>query len=440
MQGDEGYEVARRAWNGSFDRRPGYIAQPRDAAEVAAAIASARADGLELAIKGGGHSVAGHSTTDGGVLLDLSALRGVDVDPATRRVRVGGGALLGDVDRATQEHALVVPAGHVSHTGVAGLTLGGGFGWLSRKLGLTIDSLVSGEVVTADGEALRASADSAPELFWALRGGGGNFGVVTEFEFEAHALGPMLVGGPVLYPLEEAADVLVAARAAMEDAPDEVTLFATFMTVPPAPDFPAELHLRKALAVVAVYAGPVEDAEPHVAPFRRLGTPLLDMLGPLPYVALQSMIDATAPHGLHYYARSHFVTEIDGIVSSLADAFEDVASPMTVLLVGWLGGAVARVPADATAFPHRDAPFLVWPVSAWPGGRADEHVAWTRGIFDAVAPYAQGVYMNAVGDEDESRVRAAYGANWERLRAAKRRYDPANVFHLIRTWSRRDRA
>jgi FAD/FMN-containing dehydrogenase len=413
-----------------FDRRPASIARPRDAREVAEAIAVARVEGREVAVRGGGHSVAGHSTTDGGMLLDLSAMRDVAVDPATRRVHVGGGALLGDVDRATEAHGLVVPAGHVSHTGVAGLTLGGGFGWLCRKLGLTIDSLVSAEVVTADGEVLRASEDSEPDLFWALRGGGGNFGVVTEFEFEAHPFGRMLVGGPVLYPLEEAAEVLVAARAAMDDAPDEVTLFATFMTVPPAPDFPAELHGRKALAVVAVYAGPVEDAGPHVAPFRRLGTPLLDALGPLPYVALQSMIDATAPHGVNYYGRSHFVTEVDPIASSLADAFADVTSPMTVLLFGWLGGAVARVPEDATAFAHRDAPFLLWSVSAWAGGRGDEHIEWTRGVSEAVEPVAHGVYVNALGDESEARVRAAYGPNWDRLRATKRRYDPENVFHL----------
>lgn len=428
--GDKTYEEARRVWNGSFDRRPAIITQPRDARDVAEAIAFGRGHGLEIAVKGGGHSVAGHSTTENGLLIDLSSIREVEVDPATRRVRVGGGALLGDVDRATQEHGLVVPAGHVSHTGVAGLTLGGGFGWLSRKLGLTIDSLVSAEVVTAEGEILRASEDSEPELFWALRGGGGNFGVVSEFEFEGRPLGPMLVGGPVLYSLDEAPDVLAAAQAVMDDAPDEVTLFATFMTVPPAPDFPVELHGSKALAMVAVYAGPVEDAEPHVAPFRRLGTPLLDMLGPLPYVALQSMIDATAPHGLHYYSRSHFLTEIDGAAPALAHAFEDVTSPMTVLLLGWLGGAVANVPAHATAFAHRSAPHLVWSVSAWPGGPAGEHVAWTRGVSDAMEPFAHGVYVNALEDEGEARVRSAYGANWERLRAAKRRYDPENVFHL----------
>jgi FAD/FMN-containing dehydrogenase len=427
---EPGYDEARRAWNGKFDRRPALIAQPRDAVEVADAVDLARREGLELAVRGGGHSVGGHSSVEDGLLLDLSRLRAVSVDPGTRRARVGGGALLADLDRAAQAHGLVVPAGHVSHTGVAGLTLGGGFGWLSRKLGLTIDSLRSVEVVTADGRIVRASEDAEPELFWAVRGGGGNFGVVTEFEFEAHPLGPMLVAGPVLYPLEQAVDALVGAREAMDGAPDEVTLFATFMTVPAAPDFPPELHGTKQLAVVAVYAGPVDEAEPHVAPFRRLARPSLDMLGPMPYLVLQTMIDATAPHGLDYYARSNFVTEIDPLASQLAEAFANVTSPLTVLLVGWLGGAVSRVPSDATAFPHRDAPYLVWSVSAWPGGEAAPHVRWTRSVIESSEPYAHGVYMNAVADEGEARVRAAYGANWERLRAVKRRYDPDNVFHL----------
>ncbi|HJQ74948.1 MAG TPA: FAD-binding oxidoreductase [Gaiellaceae bacterium] len=429
--GDEGYEEARRAWNGAFDRRPAVIRQPESAAQVADAVAFGRAEGLPIAVKGGGHSVAGHSTVDDGLLIDLSRLRSVQVDPATRRVRVGGGALLGDVDRATQEHALVVPAGHVSHTGVAGLTLGGGFGWLMRRFGLTVDSLVSAEVVTADGEILRASADSEAELFWGLRGGGGNFGVVTEFEFEAHPLGPEVAVAFVLYPLEAAADVLVAADAATAQVPDEVTSFATFMTVPPAPDFPPELHGRKVLAVIAVYAGDPAEADPHLRPFRELATPLLDGTGPMPYVALQTMIDPSAPHGLHYYTRSHFLDGVDAVAQPLADVFAEVTSPLSLLLIGWAGGAVAAVPPDATPYWHRDARCFAWVVSAAPPDEPQEaHHAWVNAVSAAALPAARGVYVNAIANEGADRVRAAYGGNWDRLLAVKRRYDPENVFRL----------
>jgi len=429
--GDVGYEEARRAWNGAFDRRPAVIRQPESAAQVADAIAFGRQEGLAIAVRGGGHSVAGHSTVDDGLLIDLSSLRSVQVDPATRRVRVGGGALLGDVDRATQKHGLVVPAGHVSHTGVGGLTLGGGFGWLMRRFGLTIDSLVSAEVVNADGEILRASAESEPELFWGLRGGGGNFGVVTEFEFAAHKLGPEVGVAFVLYPLEAAADVVVGVDAATAEAPDQVTSFATFMTVPPAPDFPPELHGRKVVAVIAVYAGDSAEAELHLRPFRELGPILLDGTGPMPYLALQTMIDPSAPHGLHYYTRSHFLEEVDAIAQPLADAFDEVTSPLSLLLLGWSGGAVAEVPSTGTPYWHRDARCFAWVVSAAPPHEPQEaHHAWVNKVSAAALPTARGVYVNAIANEGSERVRAAYGGNWDRLLAVKRRYDPENVFRL----------
>jgi FAD/FMN-containing dehydrogenase len=430
--GDEGYDEARRAWNGAFDRRPAVIRQPQSAAEVADAIAFGRREGLPIAVRGGGHSVAGHSTVDDGLLIDLSCLNGVRVDPASRRAWVGGGALLGDLDRATQEHGLVVPAGHVSHTGVGGLTLGGGFGWVMRRFGLSIDSLVSAEVVTADGEILRTSADSELELFWALRGGGGNFGVVTEFEFEAHELGPEVAVAFVLYPLEDGARVLVGTREAMESAPDEVTSFATFMTVPPAPDFPPELHGRKVIALVAVYAGDPADAGPHLQPFRELAPVLLDGTSAMPYVALQTMIDPSAPHGLDYYTRSHYLEELDAVAQAFVDAFAEVTSPLSLLLVGFAGGAVARVPADATAYWHRDAEYFLWVVSAAPPQEPqDAHRAWVQSVSEAALPVARGVYVNAIAVEGAERVRAAFGGNWDRLIAAKRRYDPENVFRLI---------
>jgi FAD/FMN-containing dehydrogenase len=346
-------------------------------------------------------------------------------------VRVGGGALLGDVDRATQEQGLVVPAGHVSHTGVAGLTLGGGFGWLMRRFGLTVDSLVSAEVVTSDGEILRASDESEPDLFWGLRGGGGNFGVVTEFEFEAHRLGPEVAVAFVLYPLEEAADVIRAAGEATAEAANEVTSFVTLMTVPSAPDFPSELHGRKVAALIAVYAGDSDAADPHLSPFRSLGTVLLDGTGPMPYVALQTMIDPSAPHGLHYYTRSHFLEGVDAIAQPLADVFAEVTSPLSLLLIGWAGGAVAEVPSDATPYWHRDAQCFAWVVSAAPPDEPQEaHHAWVNKVSAAALPAARGVYVNAIANEGSDRVRAAYGGNWDRLLDVKRRYDPENVFRL----------
>jgi FAD/FMN-containing dehydrogenase len=429
--GDDGYEEARRAWNGAFDRRPAVIRQPESPAQVADAIAFGRQEGLPIAVRGGGHSVAGHSTVNDGLLIDLSRLRSVQVDSANRRVRVGGGALLGDVDRATQEHRLVVPAGHVSHTGVAGLTLGGGFGWLMRRFGLTVDSLVSAEVVTADGDVLRASDASEPELFWGLRGGGGNFGVVTEFEFEAHRLGPEVAVAFVLYPLEQAAEVIFGVDRATAEAPEEVTSFVTFMTVPPAPDFPPELHGQKVVALIAVYAGDPAAADPHLRPFRTLGSVLLDGTGPMPYVALQTMIDPSAPHGLHYYTRSHFLQGVDAVAQPFADVFAEVTSPLSLLLVGWAGGAVAEVPPNATPYWHRDARCFAWVISATPPDEPQEtHHAWVDEVSAAALPAARGVYVNAVANEGSDRVRAAYGGNWDRLLSVKRRYDPENVFRL----------
>jgi FAD/FMN-containing dehydrogenase len=377
--------------------------------------------------------VPGHSSIDGGLVIDLSAhLGGVEVDADTRRARVGGGALLGQLDRATQEYGLVVPSGHISHTGVGGLTLGGGTGWLMRRYGLTIDSLRAVEIVTAGGDVLRVSENEHPDLFWALRGGGGNFGIVTEFEFEAHPLGTELVAGMVVYPLAQAREVLGFVRDWMDTAADELTSFPVFITAPPQPPFPPELQGTPVLAVGVAYAGPVEKGMRVLEPLKRFAAPALDAAGPMPYLALQTMLDAGVPHGLHNYNRAEWLHELsDDAIKTLVDHVERISSPLSQVILARMGGAVAGVPADATAFPHRQARNLLWLISAW---RADEdaeaHMRWAHELRDALQPYtAGGVYVNALGDESAERVRSAYGSNWQRLTEIKRQYDPDNVFH-----------
>jgi FAD/FMN-containing dehydrogenase len=430
---DPDYEQARRLWNGLIDRRPALIARPTDAHEVGRAIGYARAEGLPLAVRCGGHSVPGHSSVEGGLVIDLSAhLGGVEVDAGARRVRVGGGALLGALDRATQRHGLVVPSGHVSHTGVGGLTLGGGTGWLMRRYGLTIDSLRSAEIVTANGDVARASEDEQPDLFWALRGGGGNFGVVTEFEFEAHPLGTELVAGMLVYPLAQAREVLGFVRDSMERVPDELTSFPVFVTAPPQPPFPPELQGAPVLAIGVAYAGATVEGMRVLEPLKRFAAPALDLAGPMPYLALQTMLDASVPHGLHNYNRAEWLDQLgDDAIATLVEHAERISSPLSQIILARMGGAVARVPADATAFPHRQARNLLWIVSAWrPDEDAARHLQWAREISDALKPYtAGGVYVNALGDEPANRVRSAYGTNWQRLTEIKRQYDPDNVFH-----------
>jgi FAD/FMN-containing dehydrogenase len=430
---DEEYEQARKVFNAAVERHPALIVRPRSAAEVAAAVRYARKQRFALAVRCGGHSIPGHSSVEGGLVIDLATHLGqVRVDPATRRIRAGGGALISALGEAAQEHGLVVPVGHVSHTGVGGLTLGGGTGWLMRRYGLTIDSLRSAEVVTADGEILRASEDDEPDLFWALRGGGGNYGVVTEFEFEGHPLGRELVAGMLAYPLEQAHEVLAFTRDWMEEAPDELTTFPVLVTAPPEPPFPPELQGRPIVAVGVAYAGPADDGMRALAPLKRFAPPALDLAGPMPYLALQSMLDATAPPGLHYYNRAEWLDELDdAAIATLVEHFERVTSPLSQVILGRMGGAVARVPADATAFPHRQARNLLWIVCGWtPGDEAEPHLAWAGEIHRAMQPFAAGgVYVNALGDEPD-RVRSAYGANWPRLVGLKRRYDPENVFRL----------
>ncbi len=424
---DPGYDTARFGWNGAIDRRPAAVACATDADDVSAAIRAARSAGLPFTIRAGGHSVSGRSVRDGALCIDLRAMNGVDVEPDL--VRVGGGALLSELDAATQEHGLAVPAGQVSHTGVGGLTLGGGIGWLMRHHGLTIDSLVAAEVVLASGEIVRASASEHPDLFWALRGGGGDFGAVVSFEFRPHRVGPMVLAGMLVYPWESAGDALRASRDLMEDAPPELTIFDVLLTAPPGPPFPAELQGRRVAVVSVAWSGDLAEGERVLAPLRSECPPALDLVGPMPYVALQTMLDATAPHGQRFYDRLHYLPEVsDGFIDTMVRGFEAVPSPQSHVVTGWMGGAIDRVAPGETAFGHRDARAFTWII----GCSGDEPVGptseWVRRVWDDTAGFArEGVYVNAL-DSGRS-VRDAYaGEIWERLVEIKRRYDPDGVF------------
>jgi FAD/FMN-containing dehydrogenase len=432
--GDRGYDSARRVWNGAIDRRPALVVRPDDTADVAAAISFARQRALTLAVRGGGHSVAGHSTCDDGLVVDLSAIRHVEVDARARRARVGGGALLGDLDRATQRHGLAVPAGQVSHTGVGGLTLGGGIGYLTRSLGLTIDSLEAAKVVTAAGDVVRADADHNADLFWGLRGGGGNFGVVTEFEFRLHPVGPLVTAGVFAYSFERAREVLRASREVMDDAPDELSVHEILITVPRHDPFPRELQGRPAVFLVPVHVGSEETARADLAPFRELA-PAFDLVGPMPYVALQSMIDHDNRAGLGHYSRSHWLAGYeDELIDILVDGFGTARSPMSHVITARMGGAITRVGAQETAFRHRDAHGLLWILGYWPDPDGDPapHRDWVDGLFDGAAPFSSGgTYVNGLEDEGPARVRAAYGGDtFARLAALKRCWDPDNVFRV----------
>jgi FAD/FMN-containing dehydrogenase len=427
--GEEAYDAARAAWNGEVDRYPAAVAHATDAEDVSAAVRAARAAGIALTARAGAHSISGRSLRDGALCIDLRALNRVAVDAGRRVVRVGGGALLAELDAATQEHGLAVPAGQISHTGVGGLTLGGGLGWLMRKHGLTIDSLQGAEVVLADGRIVRADAGEHPDLFWALRGGGGDFGIVTTFEFRAHDVGPMVLGGMLVYPWERAREAMRASRALMAGAPDELTVFDALVTAPPEEPFPVELQGRRVAVVAVAWAGDLAEGERVLAGLRAEHPPALDLVAPMPYVALQSMLDASAPHGWRFSDKLHYLAEVsDGFIDTLLTGFEAAPAPQAHVMTAWMGGALDRVAPGATAFGHRGAEALVWII----GCSGEDDLApvkdWVRGLWAATAPFArEGVYVNAL---DAGRpVRDAYAPEvYERLVAVKRRYDPDGVF------------
>jgi FAD/FMN-containing dehydrogenase len=431
--GDESYDEARKIWNGAIDRRPALIARCHSADDVVAALRHARERDLVVAVRSGGHGVAGLAVCDGGLVIDLSAMRAVAVDPAARTARAQAGALWGDVDGATQEHGLATVGGIVTHTGIAGLTLGGGIGWLMRRYGATVDNLLGADVVTADGEILRASEDEHPELFWGLRGGGGNFGVVTSFDYRLHAVGPTVLAGPIYYDLEDAPEVLRHYRDYIAEVPDELTTILNLRHAPPLDFLPAEVHGQPVVAVIVCYAGDVARGEELLAPLRRFGSPIVDAVAPRPYVELQQLFNPAVPHGWHYYWKSWELPPLeDEAIDTIVEQAGKITSDRSYIIVFQLGGAVARGPD--TAFAQRDAAHDVNINAAWlpDDPEPERHVAWARGCFDALEPLAGGrAYVNFLGDEGADRVRAAYGEErYARLVALKRTYDPTNVFRL----------
>ena len=432
-----GYDTARRIWNGAIDRHPAGIARCTGVADVIAAVRFARDHDLEIAVRGGGHNVAGTAVCDDGVVIDLSPMRAVWVDPDGRTAWVQGGALWGDVDHETQVHGLATTGGIIGHTGVAGLTLGGGIGFLMRKHGLTVDNLLAAEVVTAEGRIVRASADEHPDLFWALRGGGGNFGVITSFQFSLHPVGPTVMAGPVFWAADDTADVLRFYRDFATDAPDELGTVVRLGTIPPLPDIPEDLHRRPAIAVACCYAGTVKDGARAVQDLRRFATPLVDLLAPSPYAAFQGALDDTVLHGWHYYWKAANLAGLsDDAIDVIADHAYAAGSPRSYAAMFHMGGAVARVPHHATAYAARDVAHNIIIDAVWlpeeSGERAAAETAWARRFLAALQPHrAGGVYVNFLDrDDDTSRVREAYGDQiYRRLAEVKATYDPDNALH-----------
>ncbi len=430
---DPDYDSLRRIWNGSIDRRPAVIVRCTGVADVIAAVKLGRTSGLPIAVRSGGHSFPGHSAADDALMIDLSPLKGIRVDPIRRTARVQAGVLLGELDRETQAFSLAVPSGIVTHTGVAGLTLGGGIGWIMRKHGLSVDRLRSVDLVTAEGELVHASAEENAELFWGLRGGGGNFGIVTEFEFECVPLGPQVLAGPLIWPMTQSGDVLRFYRDWVADAPDELMTIVVHRKAPPLPFIPAELHGQPVVMVIPCWIGDVEEGERFLKPLREFGSPVFDGCVQKPFVAHQGMLDPSFPAGRSYYFKSCDIPELtDEIIDITVERSLQIDSPLTSFPIWQMGGAVARVGEDDTAFSGRGAGFTYNIGACTETSEGfDAEVEWVRGFWSALEPWHQGVYVNFLGDEGADRVRDAYGAaKYERLQALKRRLDPDNVFRL----------
>jgi hypothetical protein len=430
--GDERYEAARKVYNAMIDRRPGAIARCADVADVIACVNFARENGTLLAIRGGGHNGGGLGTCDGGLVIDLSRMRGVRVDPSARTVRAEGGCTWGDVDHATHAFGLATPTGIISTTGVGGLTLGGGMGHLSRKYGLTIDNLLGADMVLADGSFVTASAEQNPDLFWAIRGGGGNFGVVTSFLFRAHPV-KMVHAGPTLWPLERAAEVMRWYSHFLPQAPEDLTGFFAFLVVPPAPPFPENLHLKKMCAVVWCYLGPRERAEDVFRPVREFGPPAFAFLGEMPHPVLQSMFDPLYPPGLQWYWRADFVKELsDGAIAKHVEYASKLPTMLSTMHMYPIDGQAHRAGKNDTPFSFREATWAQVIVGVDPDPAKNEQIiGWTKGYYDALHPFsAGGAYVNFMMDEGQERIQATYRDNYPRLAAAKKRYDPGNLFRV----------
>jgi len=434
LPGQDGYDEARTIWNAMIDRKPAAIVRVAHVDDVVAAVTFAREQDLVLAVKGGGHNIAGNAVCDGGLMIDLSGLKAITIDSDAKTARVGAGALLADFDAAAQAKGLVTPLGINSTTGVAGLTLGGGFGWTSRKFGLTVDNLLSAQVVTADGHVRVASASDDADLFWAIRGGGGNFGIATEFVYKLSALGPEVFAGLIVHPFDQARVLLEGYRKVVAAAPDELSAWVVMRKAPPLPFVPEQWHGREVLVFAFCYAGDPAKGEAAVAPLRALGTPIAENMGAMPFTAWQQAFDPLLTPGARNYWKSHDFRELsDGAIEAIVDAIGWLPDPESEVFIGNLGGAINRVAATATAYPHRDVNFVMNVHTRWRDPAKDkECIAWARGLFDATAAFATGgVYVNFMPSDETARVpKGAYGPNYERLTRLKKQYDPGNLFRL----------
>jgi FAD/FMN-containing dehydrogenase len=430
---DPAYDEARQIWNAMIDRHPAVIVQPADGADVAPAIKFARDNALEISVRGAGHNIAGNALCNDGLTIDFSNMKQVRVDAGKKRAYVDAGATLADLDAATQRHGLATPVGINSTTGIAGLTLGGGFGWLTRKHGMTIDNLVSAEVVTADGKKLRASEQDNAELFWALRGGGGNFGVVTQFEFALHPVGPEILAGLIVFPFAQAKQVLTRYRQFTDTSSEELSVWVVLRQAPPLPFLPQDVHGKEVVVLPIFYAGKVAEGQKLIEQIRAFGDPHGEHIGAQPYTEWQKAFDPLLAPGARNYWKSHNFTELsDDALNSIIEYAGKLPSPQCEIFIGHIAGAANRVSPNAMAYAHRDAKFVLNVHGRWESPAQDMNcIEWARAFFKASAPYASaGAYINFMTEEEGNRVAAAYGSNYDRLVQLKKRYDPENVFHF----------
>jgi FAD/FMN-containing dehydrogenase len=430
---DAQYDEVREVWNAMIDRRPAVIVQCQRVDDVPLALAFARENGLELSIRGAGHNIAGNAVCEDGLMIDLSNMRNVHVDSANRRASVEPGATLGDLDEAAQAHQLATSVGINSTTGVAGLTLGGGFGWLTRKHGMTVDNLVSVDLVTVEGKRVHASEEENADLFWAVRGGGGNFGVVTQFEFGLHPIGPEILAGLIVFPFDQASQVLKQYRAFVESAPEELNVWVILRQAPPLPFLPEDVHGKEVVVLAVFCLGDVEQGERLIEPLHRFGTAHGAHIGHQPYLEWQRAFDPLLTPGARNYWKSHNLTELsDGALEAIIEYVGKLPSPQCEIFIGLIAGAVNRVASDAMAYAHRDARFVLNVHTRWDDAKDDEAcISWARAFFEAAAPFASsGAYVNFMTEEEADRVESAYAANYARLVAIKRKYDPGNLLHM----------
>lgn len=429
---DPNYDEVREIWNAMIDRRPAVIVQCAEADDVLHAISYARENRLEISIRGGGHNIAGSALCDNGLLIDFSNMTTVSVDAQKRRAYVEPGATLGDFDKAVQAHGLASPVGINSTTGMAGLTLGGGFGWLTRKYGMTIDNLVSVEMVTADGRKIHVSENENKDLFWAIRGGGGNFGVVTQFEFSLYPVGPEILAGLIVFPIDQAKQVLEKYREFVKSAPEELNIWVVLRKAPPLPFLSESVHGKEVVVLAVFYVGDIAEGEKLIDPLRSFGDAYGEHIGAQPYAQWQQAFDPLLTPGARNYWKSHNFTKLsDGALDSIIKFAGKLPSPQCEIFIGLIEGAANRVPSDAMAYGHRDAKFVLNVHGRWDEATQDEAcIAWARAFFEASAPYASaGAYVNFMTEDEGNRVAAAYGANYERLKQIKKKYDPENIFH-----------